>query len=250
MENNQVLAKVENREITQNDLQFFLQSLNPQTAAQFQSEEGQKQLLQELIHQELFYLEARKNDLDQDPTYLQSLEKLKDNLLKQFAVTQLLNSISVSEEEIASYYEKNKKQFVSPKSVNAKHILVSKEEDAKKIIKEMKEEQISFEEAAKKYSSCPSKERGGELGFFSKGQMVPEFEKAAFNLEKNTISEPVKTQFGYHIIKVIDEKEAGTKSLEEAKPQIQQIILGKKQQEVYLKKVEDLKKHYKVEIAE
>lgn len=249
MENNQVLAKVEDREITQRDLQFFLQNLNPQTAAQFQSEAGQKQLLQELVNQELFYLEAKKSGLDQNPTYLQSLEQLKDNLLKQFAVTQLLNSISVSEEELQSYYKENQEQFVSPKSVNAKHILVAKEEDAKEIIKEIKEDEISFEDAAKKYSTCPSKERGGELGSFSRGQMVPEFEEVAFNMEKGAISEPVKTQFGYHIIKLIDEKEAGTKTLEEAKPQIQEILLGKKQQDVYLKKVEDLKKNYKVEIA-
>ncbi|RBP37430.1 peptidylprolyl isomerase [Garciella nitratireducens] len=250
MENNKVLAKVGNREVTQKDLNFFLQNLDPQSASQFQSPEGQKRLLTELINQELFYLEAKDQNLDEDQSFVQSLEQLKENYLKQFAITKLLANVSITEDEIKKYYKENQDQFITPKSVQAKHILVQKEEDAQNILQEIKEGSICFEEAAKKYSTCPSKARGGDLGYFHKGQMVPEFEKAAFNMEKEDISDPIKTQFGYHIIKLIDKKEQKTRDFEEVKPELEQMVLRMKQQEVYLKKIEELKKNYLIEMVE
>tara|TARA_Y100000310_G_scaffold130047_1_gene129222 strand:- start:5630 stop:5911 length:282 start_codon:yes stop_codon:yes gene_type:complete len=88
---------------------------------------------------------------------------------------------------------------------NASHILVKTHDQALEI-KEKLNNGESFEELAKNNSTCPSKKRGGNLGWFSRGQMVKEFEKATFNLKKNQISEPVKTQFGWHIIKLNDSK--------------------------------------------
>jgi len=85
--------------------------------------------------------------------------------------------------------------------VKASHILVSTQDEAKHVLAELKAGK-TFEELARKYSSCPSREQGGDLGFFGKGQMVKEFEDAAFSLKPGTVSPPVKTQFGYHIIKV------------------------------------------------
>lgn len=84
-------------------------------------------------------------------------------------------------------------------NVSAKHILVSQDYEMQDVLKKL-EEGMSFEEAAEKFSSCPSGKRGGDLGPFTRGQMVPEFEEAAFNLEVGSVSEPVKTQFGYHLI--------------------------------------------------
>ncbi len=86
--------------------------------------------------------------------------------------------------------------------IRAKHILVNEKEGAKLIIKKLMNNENTFEELAKKYSLCPSKKKGGDLGFFKKGQMVKEFEEAAFSLEIGEITEePVKTEFGWHIIK-------------------------------------------------
>ena len=87
-------------------------------------------------------------------------------------------------------------------SVRASHILVDSKEDALKLKKDIESNKITFEEAAAKYSKCPSGQRGGDLGFFGRGQMVKPFETAAFSLPVNTVSEPVQTQFGYHLIKV------------------------------------------------
>ena len=92
------------------------------------------------------------------------------------------------------------------KEVSAKHILVSTESEAKEILQKINDGSISFEEAAKKWSNCPSKNNGGDLGYFGRGMMVKEFEDVAFSTEKGSISAPVKTQFGWHLIKVIDKR--------------------------------------------
>ena len=89
--------------------------------------------------------------------------------------------------------------------VRASHILVDKKLDAEKIIERLNEG-AKFENQAMKYSNCPSGKKGGDLGYFGRGRMVKEFEDAAFNLEKGAISGPVKTQFGFHIIKVTDKR--------------------------------------------
>ena len=89
--------------------------------------------------------------------------------------------------------------------VKASHILVSDESEAK-ALKSQIDEGASFEELAKKYSKCPSGSNGGDLGYFRRGQMVKEFEDAAFDTEVNKVSDPIKTQFGYHLIKVYDKK--------------------------------------------
>ena len=90
--------------------------------------------------------------------------------------------------------------------VHAKHILVDTEAKANEILKKINDGELSFEDAAMQFSSCPSKQQGGDLGYFGRGAMVKEFEEAAFNTEKDQISAPVQTQFGWHLIKVIDKR--------------------------------------------
>ena len=131
--------------------------------------------------------------------------------------------------------------------MRASHILVDNEIEAKRIYNEINEG-MSFEEAAKKYSNCPSKSNGGDLGYFTRGRMVPEFENAAFGLEIGKVSSPVKSQFGYHLIKVTDKKPAEQKSFDESKNQIANMLLANKQQEVFYKKLEELKDKYEVKV--
>lgn len=245
MENKKVLATVGGREVTEQDFQLLMNSLDPQRAMQFQSEEGRKQLIQELISQELFYLEAVEAGLDKDELYIQEAKRMQDNILKQFAVHKLLKDITVTEDEMLGYYNSNKEMFKEPESIKASHILVEDEGKANEIANEINDG-LSFEEAAKKYSSCPSKDQGGDLGYFSKGKMVPEFEEAAFNMNVGEISSPVKSQFGHHIINVVDKKEEHTKDFDGVKEQLQQQLLAKKQQETYLSRVDELKKEYEV----
>jgi len=248
MEKNQVLAVVGGREISQEDMEFLYRSLDPQTAMQFRTESGKARLLQELVNQELFYLDAVNTGMDQDPEYKAEEEKMKVNLLKQFAINRLLKDVGVSEKEAEAYYNENKNRFVNPGSVKASHILTDDAESARKVLDEINAG-LSFEDAAQKYSKCPSKENGGDLGYFSRGRMVPEFENSAFNMEKGDISSPVKTQFGYHIIKLFDKKEPETLSFGQVRDKLVQQLTTEKQQNLFLTKVDELKTKYPVKIC-
>ena len=246
MNENNVLAIVNGREIKKEEVNTFIQMMGQQ-GAQFNNEEGMKKIADELVNQELFYLEALKNGLDKNEEYISEVERMKESILKQFAVNNLLKEVKISDEEVTEYYESHKEYFKKPEMVDASHILVDDEELAKKI----KEEILNgkdFKEAALEYSSCPSKNSGGNLGQFGRGQMVPEFEEAVFAMEIGEISEPVKTQFGYHLIKLTDRIAERDSSLEEVKNEIRNRCITEKQDKEYNSKKEELKNKYKVEI--
>lgn len=243
---NKVLAKVNGKEITERDFNLFYQSLGQQVQGQFQGEEGRERLLDELIYQELFFAEAKETGLENAEAFQMELNRVKDNLLKQFNIKNLIDSVQVFEEEAKSFYEENTHLFESQEQVQAAHILVETEEEAMNVKKEI-ESGMAFEEAAQKYSKCPSNAKGGDLGFFQKGQMVPEFEAVAFELDMGKMSEPVQTQFGYHLIQKTNEKNAELQSYEAVKDQINHQLLIQKQNSTYLTKVEALKNQYTIE---
>ena len=247
MNENGALAVVNGKEITQQDVYMFLNELGPEMAMQFQSAEGIKKIVEELVNQELLYLEAVENGFENDEIFKKELERIKANILKQYAINKLLSDIKVTEEEIINYYNEHKEYFNVPETVRASHILVNDEKKANEIVDEIKGG-LSFEDAAKKYSTCPSKEIGGDLGEFIRGKMVKEFEDAAFKLEVGVVSEPVKSQFGYHIIKVQYHNEEGISTLDKAKDKVTKQVLGLKQQERYLSKTEELKEKYEVKM--
>lgn len=247
MDKSNVLAVVAGREITQNDLEMLIKGLDPKAAAEFNSDDGRKMLINELVNQELLYLEAVEGGMADSQEFKEEVERAKVNILKQMAMNKLLGSVTVNEGEIISYYNNNRSMFKDSDTVRASHILVGSESDAIKVLKELNAG-LSFEQAALKYSSCPSKEKGGDLGYFPMGSMVPEFEKAAFGMKVGQISKPVKTNFGYHIIKVVDKKQGGYKSLDEVKSRLTQLVLLQKQQEAYLNKTSDLRTRYEVKI--
>jgi peptidyl-prolyl cis-trans isomerase C len=201
MNRNTVLATVNGKEITEQDVYAFLSELDPQIAAQFNSPDGIKRLVNELVNGEMLYLYAMENSFDQEEDFKSELERVKANILKKYAVNKMLSDVSATEDEIAQFYNDNSERFQKPEAVRASHILVDEFEKAKEIQEEI-HQGLSFEEAAPKYSTCPSRQVGGDLGEFERGKMVPEFEEAAFNLKEGELSEPVKTQFGYHLIKL------------------------------------------------
>ena len=177
------------------------------------------------------------------------VEKVKVELASHMAATSIMEGIEVTEAEEKAFYEENPSLFEAKAQVSAKHILVDSKEQADSVAKEV-EDGLAFEEAAKKYSSCPSKDKGGDLGYFSKGQMVPEFEKAAFEGEIGKMLGPVQTQFGYHLILVEDKKEGSAVPFEQAQGQIHQQLMQAKQQQVYDAKVKELEENYGVERKE
>lgn len=245
---NKVMAKINDIEITQEDIQSFLYSLGEQTAMQIQSQpDGMERVVYELVNQNLMYLDAVDNKLEEEEDFKSDLEKAKKNLLIQYSVNKFLKGITVTDEEAKEYFESHKDQFKKPETMIASHILVTDEEKAKEILEKINSG-MSFEDAALEYSDCPSKDRGGDLGEFARGSMVPEFEEVAFNSEPGIVDTPVKTQFGYHIIKVVEKNVAETPSFDEVKEQVKQTLLQSKQQSAYMQKTNELKEKYPVEV--
>jgi peptidyl-prolyl cis-trans isomerase C len=247
MSEQRILAVVNDKEITDLQVETFIRNLGPQKGQQFDSEEGREKILHELIQQELLYADAIDNRYDEEEEFLDRLDKTEEEMLKQYAMFKLLTQVEVTEQELSDYYRDNKNNFFREESIQASHILVDTEEKANEVLEQLNKG-TAFENAAMQYSSCPSSQQGGDLGPFTKGRMVKEFEDAAFALQLGEISEPVKTQFGYHIIKVTDKKEPGIMLFEEVKEQLRRDLLAAKQNFFYSKKIEDLKGKYKVEI--
>jgi peptidyl-prolyl cis-trans isomerase C len=243
-----VLANVGGFPITEDDVTEFLMGLG-QRGASYNNPEGRKVILNQLIGQKLLLLDAKRNLMEADPAFKAQLNKVKDNLLSSFAAEKAIANVSVSDKDAEEYYNANKEQFVTGDSVNASHILVDSEEKANELLAKINAGEISFEDAARENSSCPSKENGGNLGDFGKGQMVPEFDEAVFAMEVGEISKaPVKTQFGYHLIKLNDKKESETMPFESIKDEIKEGLLGEKRRAAYDSKINQLKILYPVDM--
>lgn len=146
--------------------------------------------------------------------------RISEDLLLRNYVHSFFDKASVSEGTIEAFFKENEDKFVTPSQVKASHILVKEEKEAQDIKGEL-DNGAAFEELAEKNSQCPSGQKGGDLGFFGKGQMVPEFEAAAFSQEVGVVSEPVKTNFGYHLIKVTEVTPETKHGFEEVKGDIE-----------------------------
>ncbi|MDO5026262.1 MAG: peptidyl-prolyl cis-trans isomerase [Tissierellia bacterium] len=239
-----VLLQAQGYKVTEKDVEAFLAKMGQQ-GLQFNTEEGKKQIAQELMNQNLIYLDALENGLENDPEFKKELEVAKEQILRQFSMKKVLEDVRVSEDEVKAYYQDHKDQFSKVYQYRASHILVDDEDKAKDVEKRLEEEK--FEDVAKEVSTCPSSQNGGDLGFFTSGQMVPEFDQALNEMEVGTLSTPVKTQFGYHIIKLVEKEEVKGEDFDSNKADIEAILLGQKQQAAYLQKTAELQEKYKVE---
>lgn len=242
-----ILATVSGRDITEEGLNYAITRFPEDRRRQFAGEEGRKQLLNEMISWELCVDYAVEEEFEKRDDFKFQMEEARKSILTQLAIQNIISKVTVEDSEIEEYYNEHKDFFKEMEQVSAKHILVNSLDEANEI-KEKVNSGLSFEEAARKYSTCPSKDQGGNLGYFSRGMMVPEFEEVAFKLEKGVVSEPVKTQFGYHLIVVEDKVSDRVKSFDEVKEQIKYHILGEKQNYTYMKFIEDLKQKYDVKI--
>lgn len=183
-------------------------------------------------------------------------------LVRTYLEKTLAKDIKVTDEEIKKQFEQNQAAYAEPEEVRARHILLRLEkgaspEEEKKVkekIEEIRKEATApnadFSALSKKYSQDTTSQNGGDLGFFRKGVMVPEFEQAAFSLKQGEVSEPVKTAFGYHILKVEEKKAAAPASLEKSKDKISQQLRNGKKDQVLRGKIDELRQKAKVQIVE
>ena len=244
---NKILATVNGTPITTADVDTFLAGLG-QRGQMYNNPEGRAIVLDQLINQKLFLIDAQRNLLEAEPAFQAQLKKLKESLLTNYAVEKLINPITVSDAEAKAYYDENPTAFVGKESVEASHILVETEELAREIYAKIAGGEMTFAEAAREYSSCPSKENGGSLGEFGRGQMVPEFDNAVFSMEVGTVTEnPVQTQFGYHLIQLNKKSGGETMPFETVKESLVDKLLADKQQKAYESRVNQLKIVYPVD---
>ena len=244
------LAKVGNTTITQADYDREFQSLPEYAQQLFTDEQGREKFLNEIINKEMLHQEALKKGLDKTPEFQKKVEEFKKvTLVTELFEKDVMAKAKVSDQEVKDYYDQHKEEFAPTTQIKASHILVKTEDEAKKVMERLKKGE-KFADVAKAVSiDKGSAINGGDLGYFSKGQMVPEFENAASSMNIGDVSsEPVRTQFGYHIIKVTDKKKGSVIEFEKIKDMISQKLTGGKQKEAFDQYIAELKKNYKVEI--
>ncbi|MCK1986159.1 MULTISPECIES: peptidylprolyl isomerase [Peribacillus] len=176
-----------------------------------------------------------------------SMEALKKDIVVYLQTKKLVEPrITVTDEEISTYFEDNKDTFAQAEQVEASHILVEDEKTAKKVAKEIADGGDFAKLAAEYSTDTETADNGGSLGYFGKGDMVEEFENVAFDLDINKVSDPVKSEYGYHIIKVTGKKEAKKANLEESKDIIKETLLSERLQEEYPVWLAEVKKDHEI----
>ncbi|GAB4491080.1 MAG: peptidyl-prolyl cis-trans isomerase [Thermodesulfovibrionales bacterium] len=244
------LAKIDGTTITQADMDKELGSLPEYAKGMFEDAAGREKFLNEIINKEVLYKEAVKKGLDKNQDYLKKVEEFKKlTLVSELIEKEVMDKAKVSDQDIKDYYEKNKQDFAVTKEIRASHILVKTEAEARKVLERLKKGD-KFADIAREVSiDKGSAKNGGDLGYFKKGQMVPAFEKAAASLKVGSINEePVKTEFGYHIILVTDKKRGEVIEFERIRDMLSQKLSAERQKEAFDKYIADVKKNYKIEI--
>ena len=239
-----VVAKVGNLEIHQSDLDLAIANLDPQLS-QLPDEQKRIAALSGAIDVKLLAANATGEGMKDDPAYLARMQFIADRELHNLYFKKHVVD-AVSDADVKARYDKEIAALPKQEEVSARHILVKTEEEAKAIIAEL-DAGKDFAELAKEKSTDPNKSEGGDLGYFTKGRMVPEFEEAAFAMEKGTYSKtPVKTQFGFHVIKVEDKRDAPPPPFDQVAQQIRQLVMRDK----YLELIAKAKTEQTIEIVD
>jgi len=244
----EVVATINGKDITMIMVDEKIENL-PKYYQAFASQH-KKEVVDEMIVEELLYDEAKRRKLDSDSEVKELInEANKKILISKVIENETRKSAPVSEDDVKAHYEENKDKYMVPETVRASHILTSTEEDAKAAQEELNAGS-DFADIAKKYSKDLTKDRGGDLGYFNKGQMIPEFEKACFSLDIGDVSPIIKTRFGYHIIELTDRKPATYRKFEEVKNNIMSQLTKDSQRAKFDEFANKLRSNAKIEIKE
>jgi peptidyl-prolyl cis-trans isomerase C len=238
-----VVARVNGVELHRSDIEEAARGLPPQ-ARQQPPDKLYMALLDQMIATTLLAQTARKAKFQDDAEVKHQLQLVQDRVLAQLYVNRLVTK-SISEQKLKAEYDKYVKDAPPREEVNARHILLASEADAKAVIEQLKKG-ADFAALAKEKSTDPAgKTSGGDLGWFTKDQMVPEFADAAFKLKKGEFTEtPVKTQFGWHVIKLEDRRMASAPSFEQMKPQLTDMFVH----ETVAAKLKEVRPGAKIEV--
>ena len=230
-----VIANVGSEKITEEMFVERVNSAPPAYQAYVNSEQGKKQFIDLLVREKLIIESAKQAKIDKSQEYKDSLKAFEEEQKKQYADYQdglmmeiflknLQTTLNPTEDEINKYYQEHKQDFTNPVAVVVKHILVQSKEDAEKALERLKNKE-SFDKVAQEMSTDRiSAQKGGLIGPFKKGELIPAFETIAFNLQKGEISDMVETPFGIHIITKVSEQALPAVSEEVAKEEIKRIL--------------------------
>lgn len=243
-----VLAKYDGKELHKNyveeKLKLFSNGTLPEGKKDFDelSLEIKQRIITMFVHQGLAEEAMQKSSVKSEAKYKKQLAEIeKEASIGLFLDYQAREKLTDS--VVKADYDKYVKELKSSDELKVSHILVKTEDEAKNILKDINSGKVKFEDAAKAHSTDGAKNTGGEIGYISKGQMIPEFEKVAYGLKKDKISDPVKTDFGWHLIKVTDIRKRQVPKFDEIKPQLEQGALMKIKQDY----MNDLVKNAKIE---
>jgi peptidyl-prolyl cis-trans isomerase C len=239
------VAQINGKSLTMDDIERELSKVPPVLQAALQDQEGKRRFLENLIKKELLLQEAQRRGLERSAEVQEKLAELKQTMILEALLTkEIEEKIKVSDEELNEYLRSRAEQ------ANVRHILVSTEAEARALQARLQKGE-SFEKLAKAYSlDSNSSGRGGELGFFSRGQTNSPFEEAAFKLQPGQVSEPVKTDYGYHLIKLIARRHLQLKDLEPLRERVRDNLREEKQKQALNKLIADLRAKAKISIKE
>jgi len=242
-----ILATIGSEKITMAEFKQELDSLPPQYRQMAKDPAIQKEFLDTLVTRNLIYQEGIRQKIQDSPAVKKQLEIFRKKLVVAALLDQEVNRKikDVSNEELKAFYDNHLKEFQQPEQVKARHILLKDEKQAEDVRQKLLKGG-DFAALAKEFSTCPSKARGGDLGFFTRDQMVKEFSDVAFSLKPKEISPVVKTQFGYHIIVVDEVKEGRQQTFDVVKDKLREKMRAERKNKYFNDYINGLKKQLQV----
>ncbi|MBN2707392.1 MAG: peptidylprolyl isomerase [Deltaproteobacteria bacterium] len=242
-----VIAEIGGETITLKEFREELAKLPPNLRQMAGDSRVQKDFLEQLATSRMLYQEGLKQGLDKVKTVQAQIEEARRKIVLGALLQKEIEAriVAPDEPQISQYYSDHGEEFQQEKQVQARHILVKEEKEALEIAEQLKQGK-DFAELAQARSSCSSAANGGDLGFFTRERMVKEFADAAFAMQEGEISPPIKTSFGYHLIKVEKIKEKSTRPLNEVRTAIENKLIQESKNNIFNEYVDTLKKKIKI----
>lgn len=245
------LAIINGKEITAGEFDLRWSQVPEFARKTYEGADGRKKFLDELITREILLQEAKKRGIDRERALLERVERFKERTLLDSLMREEVDArVTVTQEEIKAYYDANQGNFTATDELRASHILVKTEAEATDLKKRLDRGDDLSSLARKVSLDAATKSKGGDLGVVKRGQTVPAFEKALLSLKVGEISNPVPTQFGYHLIKLVDRTPGLPLSFEEAKEQVREQVLIEKKRKRFDELVASLRAKAKLRVAD
>jgi peptidyl-prolyl cis-trans isomerase C len=246
----EVVATYGDETLTTTEVIAEMSRLPGPSRAYLTQEDRKRQFVENMILNELLFDEGKRRGLADDPEIERQVQDMRKRLVVQRLMREYQTPPEVSDEQVQAYYDANPHLFSTAK-IQASHILVADEAEAKAIREQLVKDPSKFADVAREKSTDKtSGAKGGDLGKFGQGRMVPEFERAAFGLELNTLSEPVKTQYGWHVILVSEREEGERRPFDQVKEQIRSTLRNQQMREAMDERFADLKSQANLSIDE